>query len=148
MIGADGQMRLMETYAALNMARHENLDLVEVSMKDGLPLCKLIDYGKHKYELTKKQSENKKRQTQHALKEIRLTPRIEQHDIDIKINQVKKFLEENHKVQVSVSFKGRENSHKELGFKVLEAFKLEGVTIIGPKSEGNSIYMILQKVTT
>jgi translation initiation factor IF-3 len=147
LVHLDGSIKLLDTKVALNLAQLENLDLVEISQKDGFPLCKLMDYGKFKYEQTKKMAENKKNQPKNILKEIRLSPRIDKHDIEIKVNQVKKFLNENCKVQVSVNFKGRENSYKEIGYNILENFKLEGINILGPKSEGNSITMLLSKGT-
>ncbi len=148
LIGLDGTIKLLETRIALNIANTENLDLVEISQKDGFPLCKLIDYGKFKYEQAKKIAENKKNQPKNLLKEIRLSPRIDKHDIEIKVNQVKKFLDENCKVQISVNFRGRENSYKEIGYQILENFKLENVNITGPKSEGNTITMLLTKSTS
>jgi translation initiation factor IF-3 len=142
-----GQMALTSTHIALNQARTEALDLVQISVKeDGIPICKIIDYGKFRYELTKKQQAAKKQQPKNVTKEIRLTPRIEKHDIDIKINQVKKFLDENYKVQVSVYFKGRENHHKDIGLKILENFKLPEANIAYPRNEGNSVSIVLTKV--
>ncbi len=141
-------MQLMDTRIAMNMAIAANLDLVEVSQKDGWPLCKLLDYGKFKYEQAKKLAENKKNQPKNILKEIRLSPRIDKHDIGIKVNQVKKFLEENCKVQVSVNFRGRENSYKEIGYEILNNFKIEGANVTGPKTEGNSITILLTKGTS
>ncbi len=148
LIGLDGTIELLDTRIALNIANAENLDLVEISQKDGFPLCKLIDYGKFKYEQAKKLAENKKNQPKNLLKEIRLSPRIDKHDIEIKVNQVKKFLDENCKVQISVNFRGRENSYKEIGYQILDNFKLENVNITGPKSEGNTITMLLTKSTS
>lgn len=125
---------------------HENeLDLITVSEKDGFPVCKLMDYDKYKYEQKKKQAAQKKQQPKNIIKQIRLTPRIDIHDIGIKLKQVQKFLDDNYKVQVSVSFKGREAQHKELGFKVLEHFQIQGANIIGPKTENNYVFMILSK---
>lgn len=144
-IDAQGQIKLVPTYAALNMAKNENLDLVEMNMQDGIALCKLMDYGKFKYEQTKKLHDSKKAQPKHEVKEIRLSPRIEKHDIEIKLEQVKKFLDKNFKVQVSVQFRGRENTYREIGYDILSQFRVEGANITGPKSEGNTIVMVLTK---
>ena len=144
-LAENGEIRLTPTYAAIDMARRESLDLVEINSKDGVPLCKILDYGKFRYEQQKREHDSKKKQTKVEVKEIRLSPRIEQHDIEIKLEQVKKFLDKNCKVQVSVQFRGRENSYKEIGYGILNKFKIEGATITGPKSEGNSIMIILTK---
>lgn len=138
---------LMDLQTAMSMAAAAELDLVEVSLRDGIPVCKILDYGKYKYQMHKKQMENKKHQPKNTLKEIRLSPRIEKHDIEVKLNQVRRFLDENFKVQVSVKFKGRENEHREIGLRILESFKIEGITVTPPKAEGNQIYITLMKAT-
>ena len=138
-------LRKINLKQAQQIAEENGLDLITVSEKDGFPVCKLMDYDKYKYELKKKQAAQKKQQPKNIIKQIRLTPRIDIHDIGIKLKQVKKFLDDNYKVQISVSFKGRESQHKELGLKVLEHFNIEGANIIGPKSENNYLYMILSK---
>jgi translation initiation factor IF-3 len=148
LIVENGAPLRMPVYAALNRARNENLDLVEMSDRDGLALCKLMDYGKFKYEQQKKMAEQRKNQPKVVVKEIRLSPRIDKHDIEIKLNQVKKFLEENCKVNISVQFRGRENSYKENGFKILQEFNIPGATITPPRSEGNTISITLVKAAT
>jgi len=106
-----------------------------------------MDYGKYRYELQKKQSEAKKKQPKNVVKEIRLTPRIEQHDIEIKIRKISEFVSEGCTVRVSMSFKGRENAHKDIGAKVMGAFRhIPGTNCSDLSSMGNQISLTLTKV--
>jgi len=122
------------------------LDLVQIAFKD-VPICQILDYGKFKYSQHKKLVELKKKQPKHVVKEIKLTPRIEQHDVDIKIKRTKELLDDNCTVRVSMFFKGRENNYKVNGLKILEMFKMQGYNNTEIKQEGNVISMTLTKIT-
>ena len=113
-IGAEGEMLgVMNTDEARRMARGLELDLVEVNPKASPPVCKIMDFGKFKYEEKKKQNEARKRQTQIALKEIKLRPKTDDHDVEFKVKHVRRFLEEGNKVKITVRFRGREITHPE-----------------------------------
>ena len=103
--------------------------------------CKIGDVGKIKYEQSKKQKKSSKIQT----KQIKLSPRIGKHDLDIKVNKTKEWLDDNFRVYVSIIFKGRENTHKELGYEILKSFEIENVKISQPKLEGNNLSITLEK---
>src|SRR6516162_515896 len=112
LIGADGeQLGVVPTSQALERAREAGLDLVEMAADERPPVCKILDYGKMRFEASQKGNKNKVRQQK--LKEIRVRPKTGEHDVDTKVNQVRKFLEHNHKVQVIVLFRGREMQHIE-----------------------------------
>jgi translation initiation factor IF-3 len=143
LISAEGNN--LGTVEALKKAQYEGLDLVQIAFKE-MPVCQIMDYSKHKYEQKKKLSEQKKKQQKNVVKEIRLTPRIEQHDIDIKIRRAKEFLEDNCNVRVSMSFKGRENNYKEHGKKIMEQFIIPGYNHTGIKTDGNIMSVTLGKV--
>ena len=118
-IGPDGeQLGLMPTSQALEKAREAGLDLVEVAADERPPVCKILDYGKMRFEASQKGGKNKVRQQK--LKEIRVRPKTGEHDVDTKVNQARKFLEHNDKVQVTVLFRGREMQHQEEGRRVLD----------------------------
>lgn len=137
----------MPTYEALSLAREKNLDLVEVAPTAVPPVCRLLDYGKFRYEQTKKEREARKHQKVVLLKEVRMTPKIDEHDLDFKTRTVQRFLESGDKVKVSVRFKGRELAHPQLGRQVLEqvAEKLKGVGSVEriPAMEGRTMTMIV-----
>ena len=118
-------MGVMSTDEARQMARSLDLDLVEVNPKASPPVCKIMDFGKFKYEEKKKQNEARKRQTQIALKEIKLRPKTDDHDVEFKIKHVRRFLEEGNKVQFVVRFRGRENVHPETGKAALDKIMRE-----------------------
>jgi len=118
LIGAQGeQLGIVPTAQALDMAREAGLDLVEVAPTDRPPVCKIMDYGKHRYEQSRKQ--HKQKTHQQKLKEIRVRPKTGEHDVDTKINQARKFLEHKDKVQVNVLFRGREIQHIEEGRRII-----------------------------
>jgi translation initiation factor IF-3 len=129
------------------MAQEDGLDLVEVSPLAKPPVCKIMDYGKFKYTEKKKQSEAKKKQVVVQLKEVKLRPRTEEHDYDVKIKKIREFLEEANKARVTVMFRGREITHRELGQKVLERvvsdLKETAVIEAAPRMEGRQMFMIL-----
>lgn len=132
---------------ALQRAEEAGLDLVEVSAKSKPHVCRIMDYGQYKYELAKKQKEAKKKQKQIVVKDIKMRPRIDQHDYQFKINHAIKFLEHGDKVRFIMQFRGREMAHKDLGHKVLERViaELEGLAVVeqSPRQEGRFMNMIL-----
>jgi len=132
---------------ALRTAQEEGMDLVEVSPLAKPPVCKIMDYGKFKYTEKKKQNEAKKKQVVVQLKEVKLRPRTEEHDYDVKIRKIREFLAEANKARVTVMFRGREMSHRELGQKVLERvvgdLKEAAVIESAPRMEGRQMFMIL-----
>jgi translation initiation factor IF-3 len=111
---------VLETREALRIAREKDLDLVEVNPKAAPPVCKIMDFGKYKYEEKKKQSEAKKRQVQVGLKEIKLRPKTDDHDLEVKVKHIRRFIEEGNKVKVSVRFRGREITHPETAQRQLD----------------------------
>jgi translation initiation factor IF-3 len=120
-IDAEGnQLGVIPTYSAIEQAENAGLDLVEVSPNANPPVCKIIDYGKYRYEQEKRIREAKKNQTVIKLKEIRMQPKIEKHDMEFKTKAIADFLQEGNKVKISVRFRGRELAHTELGKVVLD----------------------------
>jgi translation initiation factor IF-3 len=147
-IGAEGeQLGILPIEQALKMAQEGGFDLVEVSPLAKPPVCKIMDYGKFKYTEKKKQSEAKKKQVVVQLKEVKLRPRTEEHDYEVKIRKIREFLEDSNKARVTVMFRGRELSHRELGHKVLERvvgdLKETAVIESSARMEGRQMFMIL-----
>lgn len=145
-IKEETQLGVMATEAARRMAQDEGLDLVEIVPTARPPVCKIMNYGRYKYEQNckKREAAKKQRESQVQIKEIRLRPNIGDHDITTKINQAKGFLSDNCKVQFNLQFRGqRELSHKEQGFgvinKIVEALSIDGTIDKAPKMEGNRI---------
>jgi translation initiation factor IF-3 len=121
LIDADGNQKgIVPTIQALQMARDAELDLVEVAPQAQPPVCKILDYGKYKFELEKKNRESRKHQKQIRIKEIRMQPKIDEHDLEFKTRHIREFLDEGNKVKVTVRFRGRELAHTELGKDVLD----------------------------
>ena len=145
--GEGEQLGVMPTTEALSMAEEKGLDLVEVSPNANPPVCKLMDYGKYKFELDKKTRDAKRKQKQTQLKEIRMQPKIEPHDLQFKTKHVKQFLEEGNKVKVTIRFRGRELAHTERGVMVLDRVldMLEDGFAVDrkPMMEGRFMSMIL-----
>jgi len=137
----------MPLYKARELAKERGYDIVEVAPQAVPPVCRLLDYGKFKYEQTKKEHEARKRQKSIFLREVRLRPKIGEHDIKFKIRTVKKLLDEGDKVKVSVLFRGREITHPELGKELLErvAKELEGAAIVerAPEMDARRMIMII-----
>lgn len=129
------------------LANNANLDLVKISPNAIPPVCRIMDYGKHKYEQSRKDKESKKKQKVVILKEIRLRPGIEDHDLGTKANQAVKFLQKGDKVKVELRFRGRELGHKDLGAVVMKRFleytKDIGIPDKAPRFEGNNMVVIL-----
>ena len=127
------------------MAEEEGLDLVEISPDAKPPVCKVLDYGKYRYEISKKEKDSKKKQHVIIVKEIRLRPRTEDHDLEFKIKHARNFLEQKNKVKFTVMFRGREMAYKEFGEKLLDRVveKLEDIAKIetDKKFEGRSLTM-------
>ncbi len=121
LIGSEGeQLGIVPTLEALQMAREQEVDLVEVAPQAKPPVCKLLDYGKFKFEQEKNARESRKKQKLLKLKEVRMQPKIESHDLEFKTKHIKDFLEQGSKVKVTIRFRGRELAHTELGRDVLE----------------------------
>jgi len=121
LIDADGNQKgIVPILQALQMAREAGVDLVEVAPQAQPPVCKLLDYGKYKFELEKKNRESRKHQKQIRIKEIRMQPKIDDHDLEFKTRHIREFLDEGNKVKVTVRFRGREMAHTELGKEVLD----------------------------
>ena len=138
---------VMPTEKALELAAEKKLDLVNISPNAKPPVCKILDYGKYRYELQKKEKEAKKKQKTTQVKEIRLSTFIEEHDINVKANTASKFLKDGDKVKVSLRFRGREKDYKEKGMAVMETFAQVvsevGVVEKKPLFEGRSLTMVL-----
>lgn len=143
------QLGIMSSRDAQKLAKERNLDLVKISPKAKPPVCKIIDYGKFRYEQAKREKEAKKKQNIISVKEVRLSPNIEQHDINTKMKHAKKFLNNGDKVKVSVRFRGRELAHTAVGRGILLKFAESLVDIADiekhPKMEGRSMVMFLAK---
>ncbi len=150
LIDENGEMiGVMPPIRALDIARDRNLDLVEISPNAVPPVCKLMDYGKYKYEQAKKENEARKNQKTITLKEIRMRPRTDEHDIDVKTRKIQQFLAEGDRVRVSVQFRGAEMRHPDIGRKLLDeiAEVLKGSAIIErtPSMEGRMMSMIVSR---
>ncbi len=141
------QLGIMQTRDALRLAEERHLDLVEVAPKARPPVCKIMDFGKYRYEQQKREKEARKKQKVITIKEVKLRPNIEQHDFDVKLKNAKKFIEEGNKVKVTIMFRGRELSHPEIGNAVLDKIaKALGDTVSVERSaklEGKNMTMIL-----
>ena len=125
-IGTDGsQLGVLALSDALNQARTAGVDLVEIAPNATPPVCRLVDFGKYRYELSKKEKESKKHQHANKVKEIQLSPKIDPHDLSVKVAHAVDFLCEDMKVKATLRFRGREMAHQEYGFKVVEQFLKE-----------------------
>jgi len=147
-IADDGeQLGVMSSREALQIAEEKGLDLVKVSPQADPPVCKIMDYGKYRFEQSKKQKEAKKNQKIVELKEMRLSATIDKHDLEVKAKNVGKFLAAGDKVKVSIRFKGRQMTHTEKGLQVMDEFfaMVEDNAIVEKRAklEGRSMFMIL-----
>jgi translation initiation factor IF-3 len=147
-IGANSeQLGILSLGEALSLAESQQLDLVEVSPTAVPPVCRIMDFGKFKYQQSKKLQEAKKKQVQVQLKEVKLRPKTDEHDLQFKIKHVRRFLEEGNKAKITLVFRGREITHMNLGQKALDRFteELQDVAIIEvkPKMEGRNMFMIV-----
>ena len=148
LIGEDGeQVGVMSAKDAMKLAREAGLDLVKIAPNAKPPVCKIVDYGKYRYELARKEKEAKKKQKVTDVKEIRLSPNIDVNDLNTKANQARKFLAKGDKVKVALRFRGREMAHMGMSKQILDDFfsKLEDVAVIEKpaKLEGRSMIMFL-----
>ena len=141
------QLGIMLTRDALHMAEEQHLDLVEVAPKAKPPVCRIMDFGKYRYEQQKRDKEAKKKQKVVTIKEVKLRPNIEQHDFEVKLKNALRFVEEGNKVKVTIMFRGREMSHQELGKEVLDRVAAEMKDLVSierdAKLEGKNMIMIL-----
>lgn len=147
-IGEDGeQLGIMPTLQALRRAELANLDLVEVQPRAKPPVCKIMDYGKYKYEQSRKLAESKKKQQQIELKEIKFRPKTGDHDFDVKVKSLRRFLEKGDKGKVTVMFRGREIVHPEVGRemlnRVIQALGEDALIEQNPRLEGRQMVMIV-----
>ena len=147
-IGEDGeQLGIMSAKDAMKLAREAELDLVKIAPTAKPPVCKIVDYGKYRYEQMRKEKEAKKKQKTIDIKEVRFSPNIDKNDLNTKINQARKFLSKGDKVKVSIRFRGRELAHTEIGIDILNNFaaQLEDVAVVEKpaKVEGRSMVMFL-----
>ena len=148
-IGSDGNnLGVMQLKQAIQLAKDEGLDLIEISPNASPPVCKIMDMGKYKYDMQKKANQAKKKQKVVSLKEIKLRPGTEIHDYNFKIKNAKKFITKGDKVKFTVKFKGREMQHVELGKdlmkRIIEDTKEIGKVETHPKFEGRQMIMIIQ----
>ncbi len=149
LISEDGdQLGIVSSREAMNLAEEKKLDLVLISPNAKPPVCKIMDYGKYRYDTMKKNKDAKKKQKTITLKEVRLSPNIEEHDLNVKANHAKKFLNQGNKVKVSIRFRGRELGRTSMGYGVMDNFLdlLEGCGEVEkkPKMEGRAMVMFLQ----
>ena len=147
-ISEKGEMvGVLETREAIKMAFDQGLDLVQVSPNASPPVCKIIDYGKYKYQLQKKQAEAKKKQKTFEVKEVKLRPGIEDHDYEVKLKSIQRFLSEGDKVKITLRFKGREMAYQPRGMEVLKKLEseIESVAKIeqAPTLEGKQMIMVV-----
>ncbi len=148
LIGEDGgQLGIMSVRDAMRMAEEAGLDLVKIAPAAKPPVCKIVDYGKYKYEQVRKEKEAKKKQKVIEIKEIRLSPNIDTNDLNTKINAARKFLTKGDKVKVTLRFRGREMAHMNSSKHILDDFaeSLSGIAMVekAPKVEGRSMTMFL-----
>ncbi len=147
-VSASGeQLGIMSSRKAMKLAQEAELDLVKIAPKAQPPVCKIIDYGKFKYEQTRKEKEAKKKQKTVEIKEVRMSPNIDTNDLNTKIHNAKKFLEKGNKVKVTLRFRGREMAHVQQSRHILDDFAetLKEIASIekAPKLEGRNMSMVL-----
>ena len=147
-IGENGeQLGIMSSRESMKLAQEAELDLVKIAPKAQPPVCKIIDYGKYRYELARKEKEAKKKQKTVEVKEVRLSPNIETNDLNTKVNNAKKFISKGNKVKVTLRFRGREMAHMQQSKHILDDFAklLEDVAVVEKpaKLEGRNMSMVL-----
>ena len=148
LIGEDGQqLEIMSSREAMKIAREAELDLVKIAPQAKPPVCKIIDYGKYRYELARKEKEAKKKQRTVEVKEVRLSPNIDTNDLNTKMNNARKFISKGNKVKVTLRFRGREMAHVQSSRHILDEFAkaLEDIALVDKpaKMEGRSMAMFL-----
>jgi len=141
------QIGIMSAKEALKIAMEKQLDLVKIAPQAKPPVCKIMDYGKYKYEQSKREKEAKKKQKIIEVKEIRMSPVIEEHDFNVKLNHAKRFLEDGDKVKVTVKFRGRESMHVQIAEDLLhrfaESLRDQGIVEKSPRMEGKNMIMVI-----
>jgi translation initiation factor IF-3 len=147
-IGQDGsQLGIVPLKKALDLAAEEELDLVEVAPNANPPVCKIMDYGKFKYQQSKRSQEAKKKQTVIQVKEVKVRPKTDEHDLQVKIRHIRRFLGQKDKAKVTIVFRGREIAYTDQGMKILERIeeelREEAIIEQHPKMEGRNMVMIL-----
>jgi translation initiation factor IF-3 len=147
-VAADGrQLGIVSREQALALAEEAKLDLVEIAAGASPPVCKILDFGKYKYEAQKKRSEARKKQKTIEVKEIKMRPSIDDHDYQVKVRNMRRFLDDGDKVKVTIRFRGRELSHQDLGVKVLDRVREELDELAKveqfPKVEGRQMIMVI-----
>lgn len=150
LVGEDGeQLGVMPAKEAMKLAKEADLDLVKIAPTAKPPVCKIIDYGKYRYELARKEKDAKKKQKVTEVKEIRLSPNIDENDLNTKANQARKFISKGDKVKVALRFRGREMAHMGMNKQILDTFyeKLEDIAVVEKpaKLEGRSMIMFLSE---
>ncbi|MBR9938100.1 translation initiation factor IF-3 [Oscillospiraceae bacterium Marseille-Q3528] len=148
LIGEDGeQLGIMSAKDAMKLAREAELDLVKIAPTAKPPVCKIIDYGKYRYEMARKEKEARKKQKIIDIKEVRLSPNIDSNDLNTKVSAAKKFIEKGDRVKVTLRFRGREMAHMQSSKQILDVFaeKLADIAVVekAPKLEGRSMTMFL-----
>jgi translation initiation factor IF-3 len=142
-----GQLGIMSALDALRLAEEQGLDLVEVAPDAKPPVCRIMDYGKYKYQQSKRLQQAKKRQKVISVKEIKLRPKTEEHDYQFKTQHVRRFLQDGHKTKVTVVFRGREIAHTDLGLRMLDRIVTDmedvGTVEQTPRQEGRNMTMVL-----
>lgn len=142
----------MQTYQALQMARERGLDLMEVSPNAQPPVCKIVDYGKFKYEKKKKEHDARKKQTVIKVKEVQLRPQTDEHDLQYKFRNIRQFLEDGDKAKITIMFRGREITYVDQGHRIMRelADMVKDIAIVEahPKLEGKKLIMILAPAST
>ena len=143
------QLGVMSPREAMNIAREKNLDLIKIAPKAKPPVCKIMDFGKYKYEISKREKEAKKKQKTIDVKEVRLSPNIEEHDLNTKANQARKFLADGDRVKVALRFRGREMAHRGSGREIMDNFysKIEDIAMVdrAARLEGRNMVMFLSQ---
>lgn len=129
------------------MAEDADLNLIQIGFQNNIPVCRIANYGKFKYKQLKEEAESRKKQPKNVIKEIKLSPRIDTHDVEIKMRKVQELLNDNFSVKVLMQFKGRENTHREVGIKILENFKKINANVSSYQYEGNTIFLNLTKAS-
>jgi translation initiation factor IF-3 len=141
------QLGVMIPQLALDLARSKGLDLVEVSPTAVPPVCRIMDYGQFLYEQKKKEHAAKRKQKRFKVKEIKFRPKTDEHDYQFKLKNITRFLSEGDKVKATIIFRGRENFHQDIGFRILERLKVEiaetGIVETPPRKEGSLLHMII-----
>ncbi|MBD1399057.1 translation initiation factor IF-3 [Pelovirga terrestris] len=142
-----GQLGVLDIDRALELAREQGLDLVEVSPQAEPPVCRIMDYGKYKYQQAKRSSEAKKKQVKFEIKEVKMRPKTDEHDFLFKMNHARRFLDEGNKVKLTIMFRGRENAHPDQGMmqlnKAVEALKDIGQVEAQPSKMGRFMTMMI-----